>query len=127
MIKAYPPHFKRLPNYGDKTIHVLLVGFNEFGQEIAKQLIRVCHYLDLKNLRLTIVDEGNHRSWKRFKKELPALNMVADVVFENLDPCSLTLDHWDNLQDKERGVFDAVYIADLDPVSYTHLTLPTKA
>ena len=114
LIKAYPPHFKRLPSTGDKPIHILLVGFSEFGQELAKQLIRVCHYLDLQNLRLTIVDEGNHRSWKRFKKELPALNMVADVVFENFDPCSLTLDHWDKLQDEERGVFDAVYIANFD-------------
>ena len=126
LIKAYPPHFKRLPNYGDKPIHVLLVGFNEFGQEIAKQLIRVCHYLDLKNLRLTIVDEGNHRSWKRFKKELPALNMVADVIFENFDPCSLTLDHWDNLQDKERGVFDAVYIADLDQEESYNIALDAR-
>jgi len=114
LIKAYPPHFKRLPSTGDKPIHILLVGFSEFGQELAKQLIRVCHYLDLQNLRLTIVDEGNHRSWKRFKKELPALNMVADVVFEDFDPCSLTLDHWDKLQDEERGVFDAVYIANFD-------------
>ena len=40
--------------------------------------------------------------------------MVADVVFENFDPCSLTLDHWDKLQDEERGVFDAVYIANFD-------------
>ena len=126
LIKAYPPHFKRLPSTGDKPIHILLVGFSEFGQELAKQLIRVCHYLDLQNLRLTIVDEGNHRSWKRFKKELPALNMVADVVFEDFDPCSLTLDHWDKLQDEERGVFDAVYIANFDQEESYNVALDAR-
>ena len=126
LIKAYPPHFKRLPNTGDKPMHILLVGFSEFGQELAKQLIRVCHYLDLQNLRLTIVDEGNHRSWKRFKKELPALNMVADVIFENFDPCSLTLDHWDKLQDEDRGVFDAVYIANFDQEESYNVALDAR-
>ena len=126
LIKAYPPHFKRLPSTGDKPMHILLVGFSEFGQELAKQLIRVCHYLDLQNLRLTIVDEGNHRSWKRFKKELPALNMVADVVFENFDPCSLTLDHWDKLQDEKRGVFDAVYIANFDQEESYNVALDAR-
>ncbi len=126
LIKAYPPHFKRLPSTGDKPMHILLVGFSEFGQELAKQLIRVCHYLDLQNLRLTIVDEGNHRSWKRFKKELPALNMVADVVFEDFDPCSLTLDHWDKLQDEERGVFDAVYIANFDQEESYNVALDAR-
>ena len=126
LIKAYPPHFKRLPSTGDKPMHILLVGFSEFGQELAKQLIRVCHYLDLQNLRLTIVDEGNHRSWKRFKKELPALNMVADVVFEDFDPCSLTLDHWDKLQDEDRGVFDAVYIANFDQEESYNVALDAR-
>ena len=126
LIKAYPPHFKRLPNTGDKPIHILLVGFSEFGQELAKQLIRVCHYQDLQNLRLTIVDEENNRSWKRFNKETPALNMVADVVFENFDPCSLTLDHWDKLQGDGRGVFDAVYIANFDQEESYNIALDAR-
>ena len=126
LIKSYPPHLKRLPSTGDKPIHILLVGFSEFGQELAKQLIRVCHYQDLQNLRLTVVDEENHRSWKRFKKEIPALNMVADAVFENFDPCSLTLDHWDKLQGEGRGVFDAVYIANFDQEESYNIALDAR-
>jgi hypothetical protein len=112
LVRKYPPHAERCPGPGDRPIHALVIGFDSFGKEVVKQLIRVCHYLDLSKVQITIVAEQAVRSWRRFKKEVPALEQVADVVFHPADPGAMTGDEWDELQ--SRGVFDAAYITTSD-------------
>ncbi len=108
----------RLPGPGGEPIHALVVGFESFGREVVKQLIRSCHYLDRQRVRITIVAENAKREWRRFKKEVPALNKVADVDLHEEDPSSITHLTWNKLQavdgENNRGLFDVAYITTSD-------------
>jgi hypothetical protein len=112
LLRDHPPHHARIPAKGARPLHVLVVGFAELGREVVKQLVRLCHYTDLQNLQITIVDAENRRNWDRFRKEVPALGMVADVTYEERDPRAIIEEQWDALQG--RGGIDAVYITTLD-------------
>ncbi len=74
LIGQYPPHGwgkgdDRLPGVDEvQPMHVLVVGFEPFGKEVVKQIIRVCHYLDRAKVRITIVAENAEREYKRFEK-----------------------------------------------------------
>ncbi len=121
LIKSHPPHHGRCPGTSGSMdgppLHALVVGFEPFGKEVVKQLIRVCHYLDRKRVRITIVAENAQRAFKRFKKEVPALALVADVKLHSADPSAVTGADWDELQgrgeDRSRD-FDIAYITTSD-------------
>jgi hypothetical protein len=85
---------------------------------VVKQLIRVCHYLDHNKVQITIVAEKSQRAYQRFLKEVPALDQVADVIFHDADPASITNQVWNQLQSPEqdppRGPFHAAYITTAD-------------
>lgn len=112
LIGKCPPHSARLPGPDERPIHVLVQGFGSFGIEAVKQLIRVGHYRDRNRIQLTIVAEEAQRAWKRFQKEVPALEDVADVVFRSGDPGAITDAEWQEMQ--SRGDFDAVYCTAVD-------------
>ena len=115
IIRDHCPHLKRLPNEGEPPLHVLVIGFTELGQEVVKQLIRVCHFTDCQKIRITVVDGNNYQAWERFCKETPGLLTAAESRYENQDPCAIPIERWDDLQGVDRGVFDAAYITIPDP------------
>jgi hypothetical protein len=112
IVANHPPHKSRLPKPGDSALHVLVVGFASLGKEVTKQLIRVCHYTDCQKIQITIVAENAERDWKRFSKEVPARDDIADVKLHPGDPGAITIETWNSLQ--ERGNFDAAYITTSD-------------
>jgi hypothetical protein len=124
IMQDYGPHLNRLPSGGDKPLHVLVVEFGEIGQELVKQIIRVCHYTDCQKVKITIVDENNSRAWDRFRKETPAYDTTADITYENKDSSSLNLQRWDKLQNQ--GMFDAAYITTTDPDDAYALALDAR-
>ena len=124
LIMSHPPHHGRCPGTSGSVdgppLHALVVGFEPFGKEVVKQLIRVCHYLDRKRVRITIVAENAQRDFKRFKKEVPALALVADVKLHSADPSAVTGADWNEMQGRgdhlmgRSGDFDIVYITTSD-------------
>ena len=110
IIRDHPPHLMRLPDENDTPLHALLVGFGKLGQEIFKQLIRVCHYADCQKIRITVVDSDNYHAWKRFLKETPDLCSVTEATYVETDACTIDLWQWDELQGLNRGAFDVAYI-----------------
>ena len=121
LVRVYAPHHVRCPgtpgSMEGPPIHALVVGFEPFGKEVVKQLIRVCHYLDRKSVRITIVAENARRAFKRFEKEVPALSLVADVVMHPADPSAMTSEAWDELQgrgEEQAREFDIAYITTSD-------------
>ena len=118
LVRWHPPHVGGCPASGHRPMHVLVVGFESLGREVVKQLIRVCHYLDHNKVQITIVAEKAQRAYRRFLKEVPALDQVADVIFHDADPASITNQVWNQLQSPEqdppRGAFHAAYITTSD-------------
>jgi hypothetical protein len=93
--------------------HVLVVGFNPLGQQLVKQLIRVCHYPDCRPVRITVVSRDREDAWLQFRAATPMLDDVAQVTFRHHDPTTVSRQEWDELQQGQ--LFDVAYIVDDNP------------
>ncbi len=124
LLRKFSPNAVRSPDRGDPPLHVLVVGFEPFGREVVKQLIRVCHYLDHQSVLITIVAENAERPYRRFEKSVPALKDVAQVQIHYEDPGAVTSDTWDELQ--ERGSFDRAYVTTSDPSDAYAVSMDAK-
>ena len=61
---------------------------------------------------------------KRLKSEINNLTLQYEIINSELEQIELVLD---DIQKRDDNIYRTIFEADPIPVSYTHLTLPTKA
>jgi len=67
----------RLPMQADDIAHVVIIGFGEFGQNLAVSLAELCHFPNCKRMRMTICDQGIKAKEDLFRARFPRFTHAA--------------------------------------------------
>ena len=62
---------ERLPSKQGEVAHVVIIGFGDFGQELAERLATLGHFANLARLRMTIIDHDLEKKAKAFLARYP--------------------------------------------------------
>ncbi|MFX1537015.1 MAG: NAD-binding protein, partial [Promethearchaeota archaeon] len=85
--------FHRFPleNFADTDspdappVHLVVIGFNQMGQNVVLQALRQGHYANKKELCITIIDEKANEKKEKFKKDYPQAGKISkDIKFEQI-------------------------------------------
>jgi voltage-gated potassium channel Kch len=64
-----------------RRMHLIICGFGQMGQSIALQAVRIGHFANGKNLRITVIDEEAEKRKKVFFHRYRPLPELCDVDF----------------------------------------------
>ncbi|OLO42411.1 hypothetical protein BTR23_04110 [Alkalihalophilus pseudofirmus] len=67
------------------TLHLLIVGFDQLGENVLLQACKIAHFGNRKKLKISVVDKEvkEKKSW--FKARYPKMNKVAEIEFIEVD------------------------------------------
>ena len=79
---------KKGQTLAQRHVHLLIAGFNEMGEALLLEALRICHYPNYDEATganktiITIVDPKMDELLPQFKSQYPYLNQIADVEIE---------------------------------------------
>jgi hypothetical protein len=95
----YPPdRFRRIHQSSDKPMKILFLGFSNIGEELLKQCIQSCFYINKKNTKITLISFDGEIIKDRIRSKYKNINRLIDLDIKNHNPHHLTynlLDEYD--------------------------------
>ncbi len=66
-----------------KQVHLVIIGFNRMGRALLLEALRVCHYPQSRQTRITIIDPDAERKIAFFRAQFPHIeSQVKDIKIE---------------------------------------------
>jgi hypothetical protein len=91
VLRQYPLDFEPIRENDDTLVHLVVVGFEDPGQSLARHAARIGHFANEVGrgirLRITVADPGGN-GLKEFRSAHPRLNLVCDVETIAKDPAA---------------------------------------
>ncbi len=104
----YPPdRFRRITQSTDKVMTILLLGFSNIGEELLKQCIQNCYYLNQKNTKITLVSFDADIIKERISSKYKNINRLIELNIINHNPHHLT---YNLLNEFDIKAPDVIYI-----------------
>jgi hypothetical protein len=95
----YPPdRFRRINQSSDRAMKILFLGYSNIGEELLKQCIQNCYYLNQKNTKITLVSFDGDIIKERIRSKYKNISRLIDLHIINHNPHHLTynlLDEYD--------------------------------
>ncbi|HBZ22489.1 MAG TPA: hypothetical protein DEO60_15260 [Bacteroidales bacterium] len=95
----YPPdRFSRINQPSDKAMKILFLGFSNIGEELLKQCIQNCYYINKKNTKITLISFDGNTIKERIRSKYKNISKLIDLNIINHNPHHLTfnlLDEYD--------------------------------
>lgn len=87
----YPPdRFRRINQSSDKAMKILFLGYSNIGEELLKQCIQNCYYINQKNTKITLVSFDGDLIKERIKSKYKNISRLIDLNIINHNPHHLT-------------------------------------
>jgi len=95
----YPPdRFRRINQPTDKEMKILFFGYSNIGEELLKQCIQNCYYINKKNTKITLICFDGDTIKERIRSKFKNISRLIDLHIINHNPHHLTynlLDEYD--------------------------------
>ena len=104
----YPPdRFRRINQPSDKSMKILFLGFSNIGEELLKQCIQNCYYINEKNTKITIISFDGDTIKERIRSKYKNITRLIDLNIINHNPHHLT---YNLLDEYDVRNLDVIYI-----------------
>ena len=95
----YPPdRFRRINQPSDKAMKILFLGYSNIGEELLKQCIQNCYFINRKNTIITLISFDGDTIKERMRSKYKNISRLIDLHIINHNPHHLTynlLDEYD--------------------------------
>ncbi len=88
LFNKYPPEFYADVFDAEKP-HLVVFGFSELGQNIVLEAVTRCHYINQKQLKITVVDSNLAQLKKQFFSRYSHVNKACDLDFIEIEPSAV--------------------------------------
>jgi len=91
VFRHFPPdRFKPVRISEDPAIHILILGYSQMGEELFKQCVQNCHYINRKNTRITLLNLDSDIAENKILTKHKNITKMIDLDFIKLNPHHLT-------------------------------------
>jgi len=93
-----PDKFRRINQSSDKAMNILILGYSNIGEELLKQCIQNCYYINKKNTKITLISFDGDIIKERIRSKYKNISRLIDLHIINHNPHHLTynlLDEYD--------------------------------
>jgi len=84
LLETFPPDV-----YGgqtpDRQLHVLVIGFGQFGESVVTSAAHVGHYVGDQHLRIAVIDRDAEKKERAFRARYPHIDEACDLKFVEMD------------------------------------------
>ncbi len=84
LLEDFPPDV-----YGGQSaqgqLHLLVIGFGQFGESVITNGARLGHYASDKRLRITVIDKDAGKKEQAFRARFPHIDEACDLKFVEMD------------------------------------------
>jgi rubredoxin len=102
-----PDRFRRITQSTDKAMKILLLGFSNVGEELLKQCIQNCYYLNQKNTKISLVSFDGDIIKERIRSKYKNISRLIELNIINHNPHHLT---YNLLNEFDIKAPDVIYI-----------------
>lgn len=78
LLKKYPPD-QYANAFGQKQVHIALYGFGLLAEQILMESVRLCHFLNARQIRFTVFDKDVDSKLEGLLRLYPGIAQLADV------------------------------------------------
>lgn len=85
LFSKYPLDRTPIPPHDNRAVQLILLGFGLMGEAVLVQACRISHYVNLKKLKVVVIDRQAARKERIFRFRYPQLDQVCAAEFFELD------------------------------------------